>query len=62
MDSTVFKVSRRPFERVLGCERYVGSLEGVIGRERGRSVNDRTIQEGVGGYRQSDVKLGKVKE
>lgn len=46
MDSIVFKGPRRLFERVLGCGWYVGSCEGVIGRERGRSVNDRTIQEG----------------
>ena len=43
MDSIVFKGSRRLFERVLVCGRCVGSLEGVIGRERGRSVNVRTI-------------------
>ena len=42
----MFKRSRRLFEGVLGRWRYVGSLEGLLERCRGRSVNVRTIQEG----------------
>ena len=58
---TLFKGSRRLFERVLGCGWYVGSLEGVIGRERGRSVNVRTIQEGKEG-KEGKGKVKRVKK